>query len=197
MPLFNFRNLSLFSGAIAASLVLSLPAQAQMMREAEIADNHTGAEMEDAMTITAVASGSDSFSTLVQALQAAELADTLAGEGPFTVFAPTDAAFSTLPDGALEYLLEPENQEILQQVLTYHVAAGELPSTEITGGGLNALSGGLAIAVTEAGIVVNNASVVNPNIEASNGIIHGINRVLIPESLKQQLASQLGVESIY
>ena len=197
MSLFNLRNLSLFSGAIATSLVLALPARAQMMHEAEIADNHTGAEMEDAMTITAVASGSDSFSTLVQALQAAELADTLAGEGPYTVFAPTDAAFSTLPDGALEYLLEPENQEILQQVLTYHVAAGELPSTDITGGGLSALSGGLAIAVTDAGIVVNNASVVNPNIEASNGIIHGINRVLIPESLKQQLASQLGVESIY
>lgn len=149
------------------------------------------------MSIVDVASGNDSFNTLVQAVQAAGLTNTLSGEGPYTVFAPTDEAFAQLPDGALEYLLEPENQDLLAEVLSYHVVPGSVMSNQLSTGGVSALTGGIAIAVLDSGIVVNNASVVNPDIQASNGVIHAVNRVLIPEALQQQLASRLGVTSIY
>lgn len=149
------------------------------------------------MSIVDVASSNDSFDTLVQALQAAGLANTLSGEGPYTVFAPTDEAFAELPDGALEYLLEPENRDLLTQVLSYHVVPGSVMSNQLSTGGISALSGGIAVAVRDSGIVVNNASVINPDVQASNGVIHAVNRVLIPEALQRQLASRLGVNSIY
>ncbi|MGJ3254076.1 MAG: fasciclin domain-containing protein [Elainellaceae cyanobacterium] len=150
-----------------------------------------------AMNIVDVASGSDSFNTLVQAVQAAGLADTLSGEGPYTVFAPTDEAFSQLPEGALDYLLQPENQDILRQVLTYHVIQGEVTSSEVSTGSVDALGGGLSLRVDGDRVIVNNASVVNPDIQASNGVIHAVNRVLLPETLRNTLASRLGVQSIY
>ena len=195
------------SGATVATSVLSLtvllggPAQAETLR---LANNHTGGEMmnttqqtDSGMSIVDVASSNDSFNTLVQAVQAANLTDTLSGEGPYTVFAPTDAAFDQLPDGALEFLLQPENQDLLAEVLTYHVVPGSIMASELSTGGVDTLNGGIAVGVSDAGVVVNNASVINPNIEASNGVIHSINRVLIPESLQQQLAARLGVADIY
>lgn len=199
---FNFRKLAISAAVISAGLALGAPAQADALR---LADNHTGGEMtdtmsgqsEDAMNIVETASNSSTFNTLVQAVQSAELAETLSGEGPYTVFAPTNEAFSQLPEGALEFLLQPENQDILAEVLTYHVVQGEITSDEITSGPVDAMGGGLAVNVSESGVVVNNASVINPDIEASNGVIHGINRVLIPEALQQQLASELGVSDIY
>ena len=135
--------------------------------------------------------------TLEQAVQAANLADTLSGEGPYTVFAPTDEAFDQLPEGALEFLLQPENQELLAEVLTYHVVPGSVMSGDLTSGGVDTLNGGIAVGVSDSGIVINNASVINPNIEASNGVVHVVNRVLIPEDLQQQLASRLGIDDIY
>ena len=141
--------------------------------------------------IVGVASGSDSFNTLVQAVQAAGLVDTLSQGGPYTVFAPTDEAFAQLPSGALEFLLMPENQDILKQVLTYHVVPGEVTSGELQTGSVNALGGGLAIRVDPNRVIVNNASVVNANIEASNGVIHAVNRVLMPAELRARLVSQL------
>ena len=148
----------------------------------------------EAGNIVEVASGSESFNTLVQAIQAAGLADTLSdSSASYTVFAPTDEAFSQLPDGTLEYLLQPENQEVLQQVLSYHVLPTKVTSGEISGGSVDSLSGGLATAVTDKGVVINNASVINPDIQASNGIIHGINRVLLPADLQTTLASELGI----
>ena len=155
------------------------------------------ADTTSSMSIVDVASDSDSFNTLVQAVQAAGLSDTLSGEGPYTVFAPTDEAFAQLPDGALEYLLQPENQELLAQVLTYHVVEGSVTSDQLSTGGVDTLGGGVAIAVLDDRVVVNNASVVNADIQANNGVIHAVNRVLLPETLQQQLASQLGVDSIY
>ena len=148
----------------------------------------------EAGNIVEVASGSNSFNTLVQAIQAAGLADTLSdSSASYTVFAPTDEAFSQLPDGTLEYLLQPENQEVLQQVLSYHVLPEKVTSEEISGGSVDSLNGGLATAVTDRGVVINNASVINPDIQASNGVIHGINRVLLPADLQTTLASELGV----
>ncbi|MGF1496558.1 MAG: fasciclin domain-containing protein [Elainellaceae cyanobacterium] len=146
---------------------------------------------QDANTIVDVAAGSDDFDTLVQAVQTAGLADTLSGEGPFTVFAPTDAAFAELPDGALEALLEPENRDLLQDILTYHVAPGELTSDELETGAVDTLNGGVAVRVSPDGVVVNDASVVNPDIQASNGVIHAINRVLIPPQTRAELTRRL------
>lgn len=185
----------------------SFPAQAESARRQEtlVADMHTDMESDmesdmqsdmesDAamMNIVEVASGSESFNTLVQAAQAAGLADTLASEGPFTVFAPTDEAFSQLPDGAIEFLTRPENQNILKQVLTYHVVPGEITASEISTGSVEALGGGLAVLVADDRVVVNNASVVNANIQASNGVIHAVNRVLMPRELRNQLVAALG-----
>ncbi|MGD1899027.1 MAG: fasciclin domain-containing protein [Phormidesmis sp.] len=159
--------------------------------------DETVGEDTSASTIVDIASGSDSFDTLAQAVEAADLASTLSEPGPYTVFAPTDEAFAELPDGAIEFLLEPENQEILSQVLTYHVVSGETTSDELTTGGISALGGGLAVGVSESGVVINNASVTQADIPASNGVIHQVNRVLIPEALKQELTSLLGVEQLY
>lgn len=149
------------------------------------------------MTITDMVAENGSFATLKQALQAAELTETLSEEGPYTVFAPTDAAFAELPNGALEFLLQPENQAMLQEVLTYHVASEALPSSEISTGLVQTLGGGLAVRADDDGVVVNNASVIQADVQASNGVIHVINRVLLPETVQQALADELGVESIY
>lgn len=150
-----------------------------------------------ANSIVDVASSSSSFNTLTQAVQAAGLTDTLANQGPYTVFAPTDEAFNQLPDGALEYLLQPENRDLLRRVLTYHVVPGEVTASEIRTGPVEALGGGLAVRVASDRVIVNNASVVNPDIQANNGVIHAVNRVLLPETLQQTLASRLGVETLY
>ena len=149
----------------------------------------------EAGNIVEVASGSEDFSTLVQAVEAAGLADTLSdSSASYTVFAPTNEAFSELPEGTLEYLLQPENQEVLQRVLSYHVLPEPVPSSEISGGEVESLDGGLVTEVTDEGIIVNNASVVTPDIEASNGIIHGVNRVLLPGDLQSTLAAELGID---
>jgi uncharacterized surface protein with fasciclin (FAS1) repeats len=144
------------------------------------------------MNIVEVASSSESFNTLVQAAQAAGLADTLASGGPYTVFAPTDEAFSELPNGAIEFLTQPENQDLLRQVLTYHVVPGEITASELQTGTVDALGGGLAVLVAEDRVIVNNASVVSANIQASNGVIHAVNRVLLPAELRAQLVAALG-----
>lgn len=157
-----------------------------------------GAAAETAsMTIADMVADSGSFTTLKQALAAADLTETLSGEGPYTVFAPTDAAFAELPDGALEFLLQPENQALLKEVLAYHVASEALPSSDISTGLVETMGGGLAVRVDGDDVIVNNASVIQPDVQASNGVIHVINRVLLPETVQQALASELGVDSIY
>ncbi|WP_035985481.1 fasciclin domain-containing protein [Leptolyngbya sp. KIOST-1] len=198
---FIFRNAAIAAVAASASLLLGTTVQASNHTDGSMAEPQTQQQAQPGtaatMSIVDVANNSGSFDTLVQAVQAAGLRDTLAGEGPYTVFAPTDEAFNELPDGALDYLLQPENQDLLAEVLSYHVVPGSVTSDQLSTGGISALSGGVAIAVQESRIVVNNASVINPDIQADNGVIHGINRVLIPEALRQDLASRLGVESIY
>ncbi len=129
---------------------------------------------------TAVSAGS--FTTLVTAVQAAGLVDTLKGDGPFTVFAPTDEAFAALPAGTLENLLKPENRESLRAVLLYHVVSGKVMSTQAAS--LNeatAVSGAeLPITRSGSGLMVAGANVVSPDIEASNGVIHVIDAVMLP-----------------
>jgi|TARA_B110000305_G_scaffold64957_1_gene72549 uncharacterized surface protein with fasciclin (FAS1) repeats len=129
---------------------------------------------------TAIAAGQ--FETLVAAVQAAGLVDTLKGEGPFTVFAPTDAAFAALPEGTVENLLKPENKDQLIAVLTYHVIPGAVMSGDIAGKKLEVATvqgSDLSIDAT-MGVKVDNATVVSADIETSNGVIHVIDHVLLP-----------------
>ena len=123
------------------------------------------------------------FSTLVAAVKAAGLVDALKGPGPFTVFAPTDQAFAKLPPGTLENLLKPENREQLTKILTYHVlAGGVLAKDVVTMHSAKTLEGeDLAIKAGNGGVMVNNARVTKTDIAASNGVIHVIDTVLLPE----------------
>ncbi|MEM1275704.1 MAG: fasciclin domain-containing protein [Pseudomonadota bacterium] len=130
---------------------------------------------------TAVSAGS--FNTLVAAVQAADLVETLKSEGPFTVFAPTDEAFAKLPAGTVENLLKPENKDQLVAVLTYHVIAGEVMSSDIAGKKLEAgtVQGTTVdIDATGGGVKVDGANVVAADVDASNGVIHVIDAVILP-----------------
>lgn len=151
--------------ALTAATALSAPA---------FADSH----MKD---IVDTAVGAGSFTTLVAAVEAAGLVDTLKGEGPFTVFAPTDDAFAALPAGTVEDLLKPENKDKLVAVLTYHVVPGKVMSGDLTNGMMAATVGGAEVTImTEGGVKVNDANVVTADIEASNGVIHVIDKVILP-----------------
>ncbi|AGY58429.1 fasciclin domain-containing protein [Gloeobacter kilaueensis] len=125
---------------------------------------------------TAIGAG---FKTLAKALQAAELVHTLKEHGPYTVFAPTDEAFSRLPAGKLETLLAPENKETLSQLLLHHVVRGVLRSTDLTTGDIQSLVSSDLHVTVSSGVVVNDAKVVQADVQADNGIIHAIDRVLL------------------
>ena len=133
---------------------------------------------------TAIAAGS--FKTLAKALQAADLVETLKGEGPFTVFAPTDEAFAKLPAGTLNDLLKPENKKKLQRILTYHVVPGRVSSTDVVKlRTAKAVSGDSIDIAADGGTVrVENARIVKTDIAASNGVIHVIDTVIIPDDSK-------------
>ena len=149
--------------ALTTAAAFAMPAYAQDM---DIVD-------------TAVANGS--FTTLATALTAAGLVETLKGEGPFTVFAPTDAAFAALPAGTVEDLLKPENKDQLVAVLTYHVVPGKVMSTDLTEGMTAATVNGKDITITlEGGPKVNGAVISAPDVAASNGVIHVIDSVILP-----------------
>lgn len=132
--------------------------------------------------IVAVASSAGSFNTLVTAVQAAGLADTLRGPGPFTVFAPTDEAFAKLPAGTLESLLKPENKQKLAGILTYHVVPGKVMAADVKTMQAGTVNGQkLALKVGNGGVTVNGANVVKTDIAASNGVIHVIDSVVLPQ----------------
>ena len=133
--------------------------------------------------IVEVAQANADFTTLVAAVVAADLATTLSGTGPFTVFAPTDAAFEALPAGILEKLLLPKNKAVLAKILTYHVVAGKVLSTDLTETEVATVEGSkVAITLTD-GAKVNDAKVVIADVMASNGVVHAIDKVLIPASV--------------
>ena len=128
---------------------------------------------------TAVSAGS--FNTLVAAVQAAGLVDTLKGEGPFTVFAPTDEAFAKLPDGTVATLLLPENKDQLVSILTYHVVPAKVMAADVATGEAPTVNGKpLAVVVAGDGVMVGDARVVKTDVSASNGVIHVIDTVLLP-----------------
>jgi uncharacterized surface protein with fasciclin (FAS1) repeats len=129
---------------------------------------------------TAISAGQ--FKTLAAALQAADLVGTLKGAGPFTVFAPTDAAFAKLPAGTVESLLKPENKAKLKAILTYHVVPGAVKAEQVTKlDEAKTVNGAMVKVSTEDGkVMINNATVVNADIGASNGVIHVIDKVILP-----------------
>ncbi len=132
--------------------------------------------------IVDTAVGAGSFTTLVTALKAAGLVDTLKGEGPFTVFAPTDAAFAKLPAGTVEDLLKPENKEKLTAILTYHVVAGKVLAKDVVNLTSAKTVNGKELTVNAGseGVKVDNANVTKTDITTSNGVIHVIDTVVIP-----------------
>ena len=130
-------------------------------------------------TIVDVAVGAGDFTTLVAAVEAAGLVETLSGEGPFTVFAPTDAAFAALPEGTVEALLE--DIDTLTAILTYHVVPGAVMSTDLSDGMMAATVNGLEVTIgVGETVTVDGATVIAADIEASNGVIHVIDAVILP-----------------
>jgi len=177
--------------AIAAALTLSAcggadePAVEEAPIEAPAEDEATEDEAtEDELgTIVDIAVASDDFTTLVAAVQAAGLVEVLQGDGPFTVFAPTDAAFAALPEGLLEKLLLPENLEVLVSILTYHVVAATVLAADVAAGDVASVQGENITIATEGGVTVNGANVIAVDVLASNGVIHVIDAVILPPSL--------------
>jgi uncharacterized surface protein with fasciclin (FAS1) repeats len=148
-----------------------------MSTTALIASSHSKKDIVD----TAVSAGS--FKTLVAAVTAADLAETLKGEGPFTVFAPTDDAFAKLPAGTVEDLLKPENKDKLKSILTYHVVSGKVMAKDVmTLKEAKTVQGGMVNISMEADtVMVDNAKVVQADVECSNGVIHVIDTVIMPK----------------
>jgi len=158
------------------------------------AHNHMEAEttMMESTTIVDIAVGNEDFSTLVTAVVEAELAETLASEGPFTVFAPLNSAFAALPEGIVDTLLMPDNRELLQSVLTYHVLAGDVRAS--------ALQRGLSVATLQGSEVrfemnggnwyINGAQIVATDIVADNGVIHVIDSVILPPADTETMETQ-------
>ncbi|MEM8644558.1 MAG: fasciclin domain-containing protein [Pseudomonadota bacterium] len=132
--------------------------------------------------IVDTAAGAGQFNTLVAAVKAAGLVDTLKGDGPFTVFAPTDEAFAKLPDGTVEDLLKPENKDKLVAILTYHVVPGKIMSGDIKGKEteVKTVQGSMLDVNAKDGVKVDNAKVVKADIDTSNGVIHVIDNVIMP-----------------
>jgi uncharacterized surface protein with fasciclin (FAS1) repeats len=147
----------------------------------KVATTPAVAQPAQAGTIVEIAAGNPDFSTLVTAVKAAGLAETLSSKGPFTVFAPTNEAFAALPKGTLEKLLKPENRDLLKKVLTYHVVSGDLMAKDLRSGDVATVEGrSVAVQAGHGTVKVNDAKVVKADVDAKNGVIHAIDRVLLP-----------------
>jgi hypothetical protein len=131
-------------------------------------------------TIVDIASTTEGFSTLVAAVTAAGLGETLQGAGPFTVFAPNDAAFAALPAGVLDALLLPENRDVLAKILKYHVVSGKVLAADVKDGDVATVEGQNVTLSTAGGVTVNGAKVIQADVMASNGVIHVIDAVILP-----------------
>lgn len=182
---------------VVAVLIIGVAIVWAMNRSDDSASNDTGATSQSQQTdqaaqtpgtIVVVASDTPSLSTLVTAVKAAELVDTLQAEGPYTVFAPTNAAFDALPDGTLDDLLKPENKEQLKAVLTYHVVPGQVLAGDLKDGQeITTVQGGtLTVSIMDGKAYIvdatgNKAMVEQADVNADNGVVHVIDSVLLPE----------------
>ncbi|MFM7363506.1 MAG: fasciclin domain-containing protein [Cuspidothrix sp.] len=158
----------------------TLPIPKSKPQETEVSPTPQTTEKKNLIVL---ANDNGSFKTLIKALTAAGLIDTLQGEGPFTIFAPTDEAFAKLPQDALQDLLKPENKEVLIKVLTYHVVSGKVLSSDLKSGEVKTLQGDPMTVKVNNGVQVNDATVTKADIEGSNGVIHQIDNLILPPSL--------------
>ncbi|MEO1495478.1 MAG: fasciclin domain-containing protein [Pseudomonadota bacterium] len=167
-------------GILLTSLAVAPVAAACSARTTETTKSESLA-ISTQQSIVDIASTNDAFTTLTAALQAADLVGLLDGDEPFTVFAPTDAAFANLPEGTLDALLLPENRGLLVEILTYHVVPGRVTADALASG-MVATAGGesVQVSVGESQIAINQATVIQADIPASNGVIHVIDQVLLP-----------------
>lgn len=181
----SVRRSALVTVAVVAALTLVACGETTNDVASDIDTTSEEMMIEDAPGITGgtlveVAAATQGFGTLVAAINAAELADTLNGPGPFTVFAPTDEAFLALPDGLLDALLLPENKETLTKILTYHVVPGTVLAADVTDGDVATVEGQTVALSTAAGVTVNGATVIQADVIADNGVIHAIDAVILP-----------------
>jgi uncharacterized surface protein with fasciclin (FAS1) repeats len=171
-------NRILIGAAIAAAITLNANLFADSCSASKSASACTAGK-----DLVAVAGGADNFKTLVAAIKAAGLVETLQGKGPFTVFAPTDEAFAKLPAGTVEDLLKPENKEKLVAILTYHVVPGKVMAADVKTMDAKTVQGqSVKIVVADAGVTVDGAKVVQTDVPAENGVIHVIDAVILPKS---------------
>ena len=178
------RKVKLVALALVASIAFTAcGSDSANTEETETEESVVETETVEATDIVAVAVATEGFSTLVAALTAAGLVETLQGEGPFTVFAPNDAAFAALPEGLLEKLLLPENIAVVTSILTYHVVGAKVLSTEVVAGDAASVEGSNLTLATDMGVMVNDATVIQADVEASNGVIHVIDKVLVPPTV--------------
>ncbi|MBU6351769.1 MAG: fasciclin domain-containing protein [Chloroflexi bacterium] len=191
------KQMRLWAGLLVVALtmtacvpVVPVPAQPVEPAEAEEASAELG-------TIVDIAVGAGDFNTLVAAVTAAGLAETLQGEGPFTVFAPTDAAFAALPEGTVEALLE-DPEGALTDILLYHVVAGKVMSSDLSDGmtAETVQGSSITVGIADGVVTIDDATVVVADIEASNGVIHVIDAVILPpaeeEAAEEEAAAELG-----
>lgn len=184
------KTLTALAGLAIAALALTgcAPADeetAEPVETSEVEETPTEETTTEAPgNIIDVAVGAGTFTTLAAALAAADLVTTLQGDGPFTVFAPTDEAFAALPAGLLDALLLPENVGVLQAILTYHVVSGKVLAADVTTGDVPTVEGSNIAVDTSMGVVLNGAAnVTATDIMASNGVIHVIDAVILPPGL--------------
>jgi uncharacterized surface protein with fasciclin (FAS1) repeats len=167
------KNTIIVGAVIAAAITLS----PGLIADDNANSRSTGKDIE------AVASAADNFKTLVAAVKAAGLVETLQGKGPFTVFAPTDEAFAKLPKGTVEDLLKPENKEKLVAILKYHVVPGKVMAADVKTMEAKTVQGqSVMLKVSDAGVTVDNAKVIKTDLVAANGVIHVIDAVILPKS---------------
>ena len=178
-------------GQMEAEQVLSNPTEVASLDSTLIAQTSNVGNLVD------VASNNEQLSTLTDAVNSAGLSDTLSNDGPYTVFAPTNDAFNALPQQTRDGLLKPENRDLLADTLKNHVVPGNVTSNQLQNGPVRTLNEDVSVRSGPNGVVVNDASVIQPDIPASNGVIHTINRVLVPENVRASLARRQTVRGLW
>ena len=206
MAFIQLSKAAIAAGLVGSSLMLAIPASASVLVEPGIfrrSESEAAPSTEEVLDtnsatqdIVGVASSNSEFSTLVAAVQAANIGGILSSEGPYTVFAPTDAAFNALPPGALDALLMPENRDLLVQLLYNHIAYGDVTSDQLVSGSLATFDGDVDVAVMpEGGVTVDGANVVAADVAATNGVIHAVDRVLMPMGFDTTLQARMSGSS--
>ncbi len=189
-----FFKVAVAAGCFGAGLLTAAPANASVLVDPMIrrgGGDAVQSASEPTSNIVELASSTEGFGTLTAALQAANLGSILSGDGPFTVFAPTDAAFMALPPGALDALLKPENRDLLVKVLYNHVGYGDFTSDKLSAGSFETFDGSVNVAVMPTGVTVDGANVVQADVDATNGVIHAVDQVLLPVGFVSQLEARM------